>query len=146
MNFYFLQLYFGLFFFYCWIFFKALGDISDPNDLFCTGKVRMKMATEKCRITGQSIIKHRNGKVDLGAVLDDPRSREHVCPYCSYSFAYKHVLERHVRQIHEKHLLCTYQVWWWLFFRFCRLFWRVSWLASYIQCFFYLRQANLKKH
>lgn len=93
-------------------FLKALGDISDPNDLFCTGKVRMKMATEKCRITGQSIIKHRNGKVDLGAVLDDPRSREHVCPYCSYSFAYKHVLERHVRQIHEKHLLCTYQVWW----------------------------------
>lgn len=88
---------------------EALGDLSDPNDLFCTGKVRMKMATEKCRITGQSIIKHRNGKVDLGAVLDDPRSREHVCPYCSYSFAYKHVLERHVRQIHEKHLLCTYQ-------------------------------------
>ena len=48
-------------------------------------------------------------KVDLGNVLDDPSSREFVCPYCSYSFAYKHVLERHVAQIHEKHLLTTLQ-------------------------------------
>ena len=93
----------------------------------------MKMAMEKSKLSGQPVIRHRNGKVDLGAVLDDPATREHVCPYCSYSFAYKHVLERkktvffyphhrnllqslissifvgHVRQIHEKHLLCTYQ-------------------------------------
>ena len=48
-------------------------------------------------------------KVDLGNVLDDPSTREFVCPYCSYSFAYKHVLERHVAQIHEKHLLTTLQ-------------------------------------
>ena len=107
----------------------------DNPDLFCTGKVRMKMAMEKSKLSGHPVIRHRNGKVDLGAVLDDPATREHVCPYCSYSFAYKHVLERkkivlfiiihrtilyysnliysifsgHVRQIHEKHLLCTYQ-------------------------------------
>lgn len=86
---------------------EALGDLD--KDLFCTGKVRMKMAMEKSKLSGQPVIRHRNGKVDLGAVLDDPATREHVCPYCSYSFAYKHVLERHVRQIHEKHLLCTYQ-------------------------------------
>ena len=48
-------------------------------------------------------------KVDLGNVLDDPSTREFVCPYCSYSFAYKHVLDRHVAQIHEKHLLTTLQ-------------------------------------
>ena len=66
----------------------------DNPDLFCTGKVRMKMAMEKSKLSGQPVIRHRNGKVDLGAVLDDPATREHVCPYCSYSFAYKHVLER----------------------------------------------------
>ena len=48
-------------------------------------------------------------KVDLGNVLDDPSTREFVCSYCSYSFAYKHVLERHVAQIHEKHLLTSLQ-------------------------------------
>ena len=86
----------------------ALGKM-DNNDLFCTGKVRLQMAMEKAKVSGQPVIKHRNGKVDLGAVLDDPTAREFVCPYCSYSFAYKHVLERHVRQIHEKHLLTTLQ-------------------------------------
>ena len=87
---------------------EALGNM-DNSDLFCTGKVRLQMAQEKAKIGGQPVIKHRNGKVDLGNVLDDPSSREFVCPYCSYSFAYKHVLDRHVSQIHEKHLLTTLQ-------------------------------------
>jgi hypothetical protein len=87
------------------------GSLSNMNnnDLFCTGKVRLQMAMEKSRLTGQPLVKHRNGKIDLGAVLNDPSLREFVCFYCSYSFAYKHVLDRHVSQIHEKHLLCTYQ-------------------------------------
>jgi len=84
---------------------EALGNL-DNNDIFCTGKVRLQMAQEKAK---QPVIKHRNGKVDLGNVLDDPSTREFVCSYCSYSFAYKHVLERHVAQIHEKHLLTTLQ-------------------------------------
>ena len=87
---------------------EALGNM-DNNDLFCTGKVRLQMAQEKSKLSGQPVVKHRNGKVDLGNVLDDPSTREFVCPYCSYSFAYKHVLDRHVAQIHEKHLLTTLQ-------------------------------------
>lgn len=82
---------------------------SGSADMFCTGKVRLQAARERARVLGQPIVKHRNGKVDLGALLDDPNSREFVCPYCSFSFAYKHVLERHVMQIHEKHKLETFQ-------------------------------------
>ena len=81
----------------------------DPNAIFCTGKVRLEMAKEKSIRSGAPVIKHRNGKVDLGAVLNDPSTREFVCPYCSFSFAYRHVLERHVKQIHEKHLLTTFE-------------------------------------
>lgn len=87
---------------------EALGNL-DNSDIFSTGKVRLQMAQEKAKLSGQPVVKHRNGKVDLGNVLDDPSSREFVCPYCSLSFAYKHVLERHVAQIHEKHLLPTLQ-------------------------------------
>lgn len=87
---------------------EALGSMKD-SELFCTGKVRFKMAQEKSKLSGLPVVKHKNGKVDLGAVLDDPSAREFVCPYCSYSFAYKHVLERHISQIHEKHLLPTLQ-------------------------------------
>jgi predicted RNA-binding Zn-ribbon protein involved in translation (DUF1610 family) len=35
--------------------------------------------------------------------------REYVCHYCHHSFAYRHVLERHVKRIHEKHLLTKFQ-------------------------------------
>ena len=40
--------------------------------------------------------------VDFSGVDDDPNLRIFICPYCAHSFAYKHVLERHVKQIHEK--------------------------------------------
>ena len=42
----------------------------NPKDLYCTSKVRLKMALEKSHLSGQPVIRHRNGKVDLGAVLE----------------------------------------------------------------------------
>ena len=55
----------------------------------------------------KTLIKPQSNQVDFIDVHDDPNARTFICPYCAFSFAYKHVLERHVKQIHEKHLLPT---------------------------------------
>ena len=47
--------------------------------------------------------------VDFSGVDDDPNLRIFICPYCAHSFAYKHVLERHVKQIHEKHFSVVHE-------------------------------------
>ena len=43
---------------------EALGNL-DNNDIFCTGKVRLQMAQEKAKLSGQPVVKHRNGKGNL---------------------------------------------------------------------------------
>ena len=40
---------------------EALGNL-DNNDIFSTGKVRFQMAQEKAKLSGQPVVKHRNGK------------------------------------------------------------------------------------
>ena len=83
---------------------EALGDL-DKSELFSSGKVRVQIAREKAKISGKTVSKHRNGKVDLGSVVDDPKTSLFVCPYCSKSFSHKHVFDRHVSQTHEQHTL-----------------------------------------
>ena len=68
---------------------------------------------------GLPVVKHRNGKIDLGTLLDSSVSREYVCPKCHHTFAYRSVLNRHVKRIHEKHLMprfkcskCNYNTVW----------------------------------
>ena len=72
---------------------------------------------------------HMESKLDFSSNLEDFSTKEHTCPCnlpchlqiffdfifqilitdCSYSFDYKHVLERHISQIHEKHLFTNLQ-------------------------------------
>ena len=55
------------------------------------------------------VIRHRNGKIDMSVVLDDGVSKRNVCRYCHHTFSYPHVMERHIKRIHEKHLMTKFK-------------------------------------
>ena len=71
-------------------------------------RVRNDIVQEESKASVQPLMGHHKERLDrTNTVNADQNSRDYVCPYCTLSFAYKHVLERHVAQIHEKHLLKT---------------------------------------
>ena len=78
---------------------ETLGDLN-RDERASSVKVRNDITSETTEVRDQPFF--TNG-------VDDPDSREHVCPYCTYSFTYKQALKRHIAQIHEKHLSKTLQ-------------------------------------
>ncbi|TRY61917.1 hypothetical protein TCAL_16263 [Tigriopus californicus] len=52
--------------------------------------------------------RHRNGKIDMGQVVKDPKCTIFKCSYCGFGFNYVHARNRHVRNIHEKHLFDSF--------------------------------------
>ena len=66
---------------------EALGNM-DNQDLFCTGKVRLQMAMEKAKFSGQPVIKHRvsNATKDFNMIFKSaaPGNFEKKVTCCLY--------------------------------------------------------------
>ena len=88
---------------------EAANNVNSGG-LFNSIRVRNDIVLEDSKNSVQTLSGHKNEKSDLTNPLEDtPNSRDYVCPYCALTFTYKHVLERHVATIHEKHLLEKFQ-------------------------------------
>lgn len=81
---------------------SALQEEEESVDPLDTSEASQLVIVKAFSLPGKDIVGSSTG-------LHGPSEREFVCPYCSNCFAYKHVLERHVKQIHEKHLLIPLQ-------------------------------------
>ena len=78
------------------------SQMEDEEGDFLVDPINTDSATELGNDVLPCIDNVKDLIVDFSGVDDDPNLRIFICPYCAHSFAYKHVLERHVKQIHEK--------------------------------------------
>jgi len=84
---------------------QLYGFEKPDEDLFSVNGLSQKAIKE-----GQlNLTRHRNGKIQISSMMDNPAEGKHVCPYCKVTFIHKFVLSRHIKQIHEKHKLVNYK-------------------------------------